>query len=254
MVFTDSQLDLFSSCYQSFSIDSISQAPEASGIYAWYATLDAGRMDWELDVVDGVDAGIERLRKLLRKQTNRYNSLELNTIAKGAFSQTWGGSLTDKTSDVLLKVLGDNLISKSHDSHDEKKAPKLQDTLESRDARKLMVSALQGAIPIFSSPIYIGVAECLRRRLLSHANDITKISMEISRDPDARDGLKKYRNKSFATRVISTGFNPSHLKVFTFDFDELNRNIEINSVDTRTVAESVEWLLNRWYHPYLGKR
>lgn len=251
---TDSQLDLLNSCYQLFSIDSVSQAPEASGIYAWYATLDAGKMDWELDVVDGEDAGIERLRSLLRKQTSRYNSRELSAIAKGAFSQTWQGSLVDQTSDALLKVLTNAPDLSSDGSYDKQKAPKLQDTLASRNSRKLLVSALQGAIPIFASPIYIGVAESLRKRLLQHANVITNLSADLSKNPDERELLEKHKDKNFATRVISSGFSPNHLRVFTFNFDELAKQEEIGSIDTRTVSESVEWLLNRWHHPYLGKR
>jgi hypothetical protein len=154
--------------YQVFSVETVSQAPKATGLYAWYAGLNAGIKDWELDVVDGVDAGTDRLRKLLFRHTDCYSFRELETKALGSFSQTWAGQLQDQTADILRNALAKPDEIQESDTYDLKRAPKLQSTLESRNARSLMVKALETAIPILSAPIYVGVADCLKTRLSQH--------------------------------------------------------------------------------------
>jgi hypothetical protein len=255
---SSSPLDNSERYYRSFSIATVSQAPKATGLYAWYAKLNAGIKDWELDIVNGSDAGVNRLRSLLKRHTERYYVRELDATAMGAFSETWSGKLYDQTAEVLQSALADNRSFKDNVDYDTKRAPKLQLTLESPDKRLLMVKALEAALPIMSSPIYIGVADCLNTRLSNHAREINRFTSVVIKDPDSRQRLRESRKTSFAVRAIAAGFAPEHLQVWTFNLDELIVDLEKELggeiCDSRVIAEAVEWVLNRWHRPYLGRR
>jgi hypothetical protein len=240
--------------YQLFSLETVSQAPKVSGLYAWYAGLNAGLKDWELEIVDGIDIGTDRLRSLLKRHTDRYCFSELETTALGAFSQTWTGQLQDQTANSLRSVLAAPTNIQEQDSYDQKRAPKLQSTLESRDKRRLMVKALEMALPVLSAPIYVGVADCLHTRLSQHVREIYQLTNTVLNDPASRERLRKEKKTNFALRAIAAGFSPENLQVWTFNLDLLMEELENKTQDARTVAEAVEWVLNRWHRPYLGRR
>ncbi len=240
--------------YKVFSVETISQAPEATGLYAWYAGLNAGVKDWELDVIDGIDAGTDRLRKLLFRHTDCYSFRELETKALGAFSQTWAGQLQDQTANILRNALAKPEETQESDNYDLKRAPKLQSTLESRNARSLMVKALETAIPVLSAPIYVGVADCLKTRLSQHVKEITALANTVIKDPKSRQRLRKEKKTNFALRTVAAGFTPENLEVWTFNLELLMEDIGGKDQDPRVVSEAVEWVLNRWHRPYLGRR
>lgn len=238
-----------------FTSETISQAPTATGLYAWYASLNAGPRDWELEINDGADIGIERLKNLLRRQTDRLGFRSLEAVATGAFSQTWTGQLNDQTSDLLKDILAaESGGAQKNENYDKKRAPKLQSSLESRDSRLLLVKALELAIPCLSAPIYVGVAEDLKSRLSSHANQLNTLSAAVARNPDIRDRLRSESKSNFAIRVIASGFLPANLRVLTLNLELLATDLKIENSDPRTVAEAAEWILNRWNRPYLGRR
>lgn len=240
--------------YDVFSVETVSEAPQTTGLYAWYADLNAGLKDWELEIVDGIDAGTERLRKLLRRHTESYSYRELETKASGAFSQTWSGQLQDQTADILRDALTRPEKVENKDNYDLKRAPKLQSTLESRNARSLMVKALETAIPVLSAPIYVGVAECLQTRLSQHVKEITKLADTVVKDPSSRQRLREVKKTNFALRAIAAGFAPENLQVWTFNLELLIDHVGDKNQDPRVVSEAVEWVLNRWHRPYLGRR
>lgn len=240
--------------YQAFTLETISQAPNVTGLYAWYAALGAGPKDWELDVVNGSDVGIERLRGLLKRQTDRLGFRTLEATAIGSFSQTWTGMLSDQTSDSLREVLAESSSSRRSENYDRQRAPKLQESLDSRDSRLLLVKALDLAIPCLSSPIYVGVAENLNSRLSTHARDVNRLAAAVARNPNIRQRLREETRTSFAIRAIASGFLPSNLRVCTLNLDLLCKDLEVTNQDSRAVGEAVEWILNRWNRPYIGKR
>ena len=240
--------------YQLFSLETVSQAPKAAGLYAWYAGLNAGLKDWELEVVDGIDVGTDRLRNLLKRHTDRYCFRELETTALGAFSQTWSGHLQDQTANTLRSVLAEPTDFQEQANYDQQRAPKLLSTLESRDKRQLMVKALEIALPVLSAPIYVGVAECLHKRLSQHVREINQLTSSVIKDPASRQRFRKEKKTNFALRAIAAGFSPENLQVWTFNLDLLIEELGSKTQDARTVAEAVEWVLNRWHRPYLGRR
>lgn len=240
--------------YQVFSVETVSQAPKATGLYAWYAGLNAGLKDWELEINDGIDAGTERLRKLLRRHTECYSYREIETTALGAFSQTWTGMLEDRTADILRDVLAEPETVQEQENYDQKRAPKLRSSLESRDARYLIVKALESTIPIISAPIYVGVAECLNTRLSQHVRELNKLTNTVIKDPNSRQRLRKEKKTNFALRAVAAGFSPENLQIWTFNLESLVNDIGVQSQDPRTVSEAIEWVLNRWHRPYLGRR
>ena len=244
----------FESYYQLFSLETVSQAPKASGLYAWYAGLNAGLKDWELEIVDGIDVGTDRLRSLLKRHTDRYCFRELEATALGTFSQTWTGQLQDQTASSLRSALAASTNVQAQDGYDQKRAPKLQSTLESREKRRLMVKALEMALPILSAPIYVGVADCLHTRLSQHVREIHQLTNTVLNDPASRERFRNEKKTNFALRAIAAGFSPENLQVWTFNLDLLIEDLEGKTQDARTVAEAVEWVLNRWHRPYLGRR
>jgi hypothetical protein len=105
---------------------------------------------------------------------------------------------------------------------------------------------------VFSSPVYIGVAENLRDRLKTHRRDFANATEYLQGNPD--DSLKmKSRGKSFGYRAAARGIAMENLVAWVMDLGELVD--PDTSVDTlREIAESAEWILHRLYSPILGRR
>ena len=162
--------------------------------------------------------------------------------------------MKDNTAKILQDTLSAAGNNQEENSYDHQRAPKLQASLESRDARLLMVKALEIAMPVLSAPIYVGVATCLNTRLSQHVNDINKLSSAVNDDPEVRQRLREKGKSNFAQRAVAAGFTPESLQVWTCNLDLLIEDLESQSHDARAVAEAVEWLLNRWHRPYLGRR
>ncbi|MEO1582135.1 MAG: hypothetical protein AAFR91_09805 [Pseudomonadota bacterium] len=93
---------------------------------------------------------------------------------------------------------------------------------------------MRTVVPLFSSPIYIGMARNLHSRVRGHARLIQKY----------RDGINagSGRDKEFAQRVVERELSPSRLRVAV-------RPIDVSD-DEYVDAENV---LNRINYPILGK-
>lgn len=240
--------------FQRFDIENIAQAPTSPGLYAWYGVMVAGPPDWEINLQQGVDHGELNSRRLLRNHTARYRGPDLAVEATGGFSTVWQGLIKDSSNVDLQEML--DLASSSATSNDEDTpAPKLQYTLSSPNARKLLFSALSICNPIFSAPLYIGVAEDLSKRLDQHAKMLFKLWDVYSRDPTQLDKVlsnKKLKGQ-FAVRAVERGFSPESVEVWTLPLQSLNGE-NLNNDQLRKIAEALEWLLNRWHRPPLGRR
>lgn len=88
-----------------FSFTDAEKAPEAPGLYAWYAVAAIGRRDWEQDIGPDGDRGQERLMKLLVNHTRRFANAELKIRATSSFDTTWAGFLKDKGMERLATFL-----------------------------------------------------------------------------------------------------------------------------------------------------
>ena len=239
--------------FERFNPDEVGRASNSPGLYAWYGVMVAGPPDWQMNIEQGTDHGEENSRKLLRSYTARHHGPELEIQATGGFSTVWQGQINDSSNLDLQDVLAAPLNNAEADGN--VPAPKLQRTLSSPNARKLLFKALQASSPIFASPLYIGVAENLSKRLEQHAKMLFKLWHVYSNDPAKFEKvLDSQRFKGqFAVRAVQRGFSPDTVEVWTLPLEHLNED-GLTHEDLRVVAEATEWLLNRWHRPPLGRR
>lgn len=238
-----------------FTIESISQVPDKVGLYAWYSRVAAGPADYEVDLQDGRDAGIKRFRMLLQRHTERHTAPPLRTDAHGAFSAHFGGLLEDLTVRTLQIALSGRVVDEA-DDYERKRTTALNDSIEQPRLRRALVETLRVSTPVLAAPLYIGISINLRSRLAVHVSQFQRLSDLVRRDPGARSQLQA-QPKSFAIRAVARGFTAEHLEVWALDLQTLLLEDEGKNASPdqlRQVAEAGEWLLNRWYRPYLGRK
>lgn len=234
----------------------IDRAPEGVGLYAWYGQLSFGPKDWEQQISAGVDQGEKMTRSLLQRHTTRYASPRVKLEGRGTFSTTWRGALDDATIERLHAIIsGDPIPTDSRGQvhpDDEERFEKFQYVLGRSDLRGILLDALQFCTPFVSAPIYVGVAKNLNNRLKQHTEQLFKLAELIRRNPENKRKLLESDKSTFASRAIATGFNEDTVIVWTLNLDSLFQGVERN--DLRAVAETAEWLPNRWHKPLLGRR
>lgn len=246
---------------QRFDSRTISKAPTCVGLYAWYGRLDAGIKDWELELVNGIDAGVYRFTKLLQQHTSRYQAPPLATKAKGNFAITYEGLLEERSLNFLQTILSnEENLSFEHDENDSQettrnktRAKRLHETVERYKTRKWLVNVLRITTPILSSPVYIGVSDNLNTRLNTHLKELRDLSEATKHNPTDRESLLGAPDSSFAKRAIGMGFSTESLEVWTLNL-ETALGVSNDPVNLRIMAEAAEWLLNRWHRPTLGRR
>jgi hypothetical protein len=232
------------------------KAPDAVGMYAWYGRLDAGMLDWQYDLVNGEDVGINRFRTILQKHTSRFTPPPLVTTAASTFSTLYRGMLEEQGINFLRSTL--DAVTESSNSQDNIEATSaklLLDAIEQPKMRAWLVKIFSAVNPIISAPIYIGVAKSLNERLGTHVNHLQKFSAAIAKEPLRRKELLQGSKSSFGSRAIGMGFTVESLEVWTLNIEQL---LEVNNPsekdNLRAVAEAAEWLLNRWHRPMLGRK
>lgn len=237
---------------EAFSCLDVDEAPDSPGLYAWYGTLKVGPQDWEMKLSGGDDLGHRACRTLLQKHTTRHASPPLALEGRGAFATVWKGDLRDMTAETLSAILAQEAAA-SEDTPGEQYPSQLQEVLGSPRTREILLKVLQIATPILAAPVYIGVATSLRNRLKQHTELLYKLSKHVDKNPDARREMQKLQKTYFASRAVSMGFNPDSLTVWTLNLSSVYPKKEDQDA-LRMIAESAEWLLNRWYRPMLGRR
>lgn len=231
-----------------FRSTDLDDAPETPGIYAWYSVLAIGPKDWELDIIGGVDRGIERLGQVLARHSSRFSTPPLEVSAIGRFTASWKGRLFSDGVQQMQRSLSTTSQEPSTSSH----PPFLSQVLAGPHLRKALVDILGLATPLLSSPLYIGVSDDLRRRLREHAGMLQRCAKVVARDPSARERLLE-EDTQFAFRAIGSGLTLENLEVWTLDLSSALAK-QYSNQDLRTLAEAAEWLLNRWHRPLHGKR
>lgn len=232
------------------------KAPDAVGMYAWYGRLDAGILDWQYELVDGKDVGINRFRTLLQKHTSRLTPPPLVTTAVTTFSTLYKGTLEEQGINFLRSTL-DSIAeaSNSQDGVEATSAKLLLDAIEQPKMRAWLVKIFSVVNPIISAPIYIGVAKSLNERLGTHVSHLQKFSAAIAKEPLRRKELLQGPKSSFGSRAIGMGFTLESLEVWTLNLEQLLEVSNPSEKDNlRAVAEAAEWLLNRWHRPMLGRK
>lgn len=249
------KVDLEGQRIRSYRCQDVDEAPEDVGLYAWYARLDAGPPDWNLDLQNGLDAGVPRFRSLLKRHSERFVPAPIALTGRSPFSATWSGSLESDVADLFNALEGhapDGGDPCDPDTtYRKRRAERLMETTASPELREALVQTLAAATPFLTSPIYIGVTKHLRTRLGRHRAQLLEEAAALRKDPGRREALLK--SSDFGARAAAAGFSASELVVWTVNLTQTLAGVT-DRERQRVVAEAGEWLLNRWHRPLLGRR
>lgn len=209
--------------YPSFRFDEIAQAPDRPGIYAWYHQVRLSKADVDdfiqrAAAVDG-EARAARVESYLRDRVfEPYRESPYQIALRGGLKPEYGG----------------------HVAHQPRVSRGTVETLAARPEGMREVSALlTKMVPVFASPIYIGVAtRSLRTRLTQHA----KLIEEYRERPPA--SVPDDEGHSFAFEAVcERGLRPLELVVYVIETPV--------SSEIQLVAE---YIFNRINYPLCGRR
>lgn len=200
--------------------------PTDSGIYAWYyvpqlSDIDIQNMYSELDInKESVKIRKSIIYQFLNKKLFSFYSEDPYTIkVSGSLKPTYHGSVY----------------------HDESVSESLVSKIESGDVSisQLKVLLSNVAEP-FLSPVYIGMATNLRKRINQHKQKIIKIRDGLPQE----DGKEEYelRDNNFASRVCERKYITSFMFVVCMSVDSEDK-----------VQNPFENVLNRINYPILGR-
>lgn len=225
-----------------YTTRSVGNAPDKVGLYAWYSIPNIGKPDWEEDLEDGRDLGAERFTSLLDRHTSRHKKPPLNARMDGAFGQLLAGKVKDVSYPKLSEA--------KHNLPNESFINSLIDTIQHSSCREEMVMLLPWCSPLLSAPIYIGVTHSLQERLRRHVSDLRGILKDFRGRSIPDDFGKGGKKTTFAVRAARQGFSVENLYVLTLT-TESDQRLDKDTI--RNISEAVEWLLNRWHKPILGR-
>ncbi|KJK23499.1 hypothetical protein UB46_15670 [Burkholderiaceae bacterium 16] len=243
---------------QLFTFGDIERAPEAPGLYAWYARIYAPAGDYRRQVgEDGVDHGERRFRELLAKHLLRFRLPPFELRGQGTFGASWRGQMHERSSDLhqdifLARVAADASL----DDEEFGLEKNLGRIAKDEKKRAFLARVLTELTPLVSAPIYIGVAKNLRSRLRQHVSLYQGLRDTIGTDKDKLEALKEKvaaEGLSFAQRAIACDFSPDHLVVAVCNVRDIS-NGQWSDEELRNMAGVAEWLANRWHRPFAGRR
>ncbi|MFG2956392.1 hypothetical protein ACGF5O_22045 [Streptomyces sp. NPDC048291] len=238
-----------------YSMPHVDQAPDTPGLYAWYVSFRAGPHDWKLRAGKNGDEATEGFLNLLRKYAGYYEPLPINLSGRGSYGARWQGEIA---LDSPLGPPDGPDAPTSVDAEDDTEAEavlrleKLMGSLDTENRRRVMSTILTQAIPVFSSPLYIGVAENLKQRLIQHRQKFTRAHDYLREHPQDADAVRAH-GRSFGERAAARNIAMEHLEAWVIDLGD-EQNDEITKKQLRNTAESAEWLLHRLYSPILGRQ
>jgi len=238
-----------------YTCSTVSQAPESPGLYAWYGKVDIGDSDYLRLIIEGKDAGEARFRSLLARHTQRHNLPGMHVRIRSSFESEWRATCPEVTTEKFIEVLSGAADEEElSDQEAKRRLASLDKTVGKQKSRQLLKEVLEESVPVFAAPIYIGVTDNLRRRLTEHASLLERFARALEREPNAGELLRQHATSPyFALRALAAGFDENYLEVHVLNFAEIAPS-GYSTEELREVAESAEWILNRWHRPYLGRR
>ena len=213
-----------------FSLEQVSLVPKAAGVYAWYSVPYLYKKDLE---------DFERAVTSIGDETARaqfvrcfldgflfcaFKETPYRVSVQGPLKPTYRGEVPHVPS------ISESLVKRI--------------TLEPKRL-SVLADVLKTSIPIFASPIYIGMARSLRKRLSQHKKLISELLENSSlRElaPDAR--IETQQDHSFAYEaIVIRRLNPNNLSVYVRSMD----------IEKSPYILDVENVLNRLYYPLCGR-
>jgi hypothetical protein len=244
---------------KSYKISEVSGASDGAGIYAWYAVTNLGPADWKMDIgSDGEDLGLKRYRDALSRHSRRFCPPPMSAELKTAFRDGWSGYLEP----LVFNEHVDALSSTTEGSKTSFTYParSIDKTLGTANQRAQLNNLIVASTPIFSAPLYIGKSGCLRDRLTAHVSALSKFSDTVAKNPEFQEKIRRKvvdptskeidPDINFAMRAVAAGFAPDHLRVYTLEIEAASG---LKGESALAAAETLEWLLNTWTRPILGR-
>ncbi len=207
----------------------LSQAPIAPGVYAWY--YQPVITDYDLN------SAVSEITRLVG-QGNREGARDvvialLNERVMSYFRQD------------PYEILLTGPLKPRHSGtaeHDQRISPELVERLVNEPHRLgPLRNILAASTPHFASPIYVGMSDNLRSRLLRHRNLIERYRKEdFRRSEEMLSGQSE--EAGFARRVVRRKIPPERLFAMICE-----------ASDVEGLHVDAENLFNRMYYPILGR-
>lgn len=215
------------------NINDVAQAPDCPGLYVWYARLSLGKADWHADFAGGSKEASENLKASIRAHSSKHGSQNMKVEVTAQFTNRWCG-LLEEASELRW---GDFSAAGFNEICDQDKT------------RTALVELLQDCFPLFSSPLYIGLAadQTLRKRLIQHSKVFGNLWHSKGKIEDSIDPA------SFSARAFNAGFSPSELFCYAIAINSSTTS-PLSDSQRRVLISTAEWLLNRWSLPTLGRK
>jgi hypothetical protein len=219
---------------EQLSFHELEQAPPRPGVYSWYHRLELSDHDIAV-CIETVKTGTASDRAMIVRDFfethvfNYYREAPYDVRVTAPLKPTYEGSLKH------MREMSESLIER---------------IVERPERLKSIKPLLSASVPTFASPIYIGVAANLRKRLLTHKAFIQRYSesrvheaLEAEPSPDEDEQEDARVAHSFAAEVcLQRGFASYNLFVWVLEC----------SVDS-DVRIDVENILNRINYPLCGR-
>ncbi|GHX89737.1 hypothetical protein VCSRO67_1834 [Vibrio cholerae] len=226
--------------FKRYKFDELHRVTDEPGIYCWFGSLKIERVDWSRDGEDFVS--------LVTSIFALYRPSNLIAEVKSNFGLKWNSNLEERSlaswrDAVTNKITSDESIVSSHG---------VDVVLSSEGNRNIISEFLNVSQEVMASPLYIGKAYSLKKRLLEHKSQIDSL-FEVS--PKGKDKFY-FEGESFAERVYGAGFSAEELIVYTLDIKSICDHFQVNepsSEDAKKIVLFIEYMLNRMYRPILGK-
>ncbi|NRF14117.1 hypothetical protein [Vibrio coralliilyticus] len=226
--------------FTKYHVDELHRVTDAPGIYCWYGSLKIEPVDWSGES----DEFIELVSSIL----GLYRPNLLSAEIRSTFGLNWNSDLKENGLERWRDTLFEKM--KSDDSISEK--IEADEIIISSDNRKLISEFINVSQDFMSSPLYIGRAYSLKKRLNEHKEEIDSL-FEMS--PKDKDQFY-YNGESFAERAYGAGFSSEELVVYTLDIRTICDRFGIKEPEddmSKKIVLFLEYMLNRMYRPVLGK-
>ena len=194
------------------------EAPSTPGVYAWYSLPSVKIRDaaaGELETVILQDLGVRRARSI-------------RVSGRSDFGGSWSGSISEESLNLSAS---------------------LKERL-SNDMQRTIVANYLSETPLeMLAPLYIGKAKNLQTRLRQHQDALDNAKRAIQSGIEVQD--ENDDPGWLAARIASLGISLESLRVIVTEIvhqpDEDRQQIEL-------AVETIEWFLNRYTQPILGRR
>lgn len=221
-------------------------APDAPGIYAWYAKIALSSSDWRPRLQGDRDLARDDLRSAVIDYARLHVPAPLHLSGAAPYGLKWTGLLRKQ----------------SVAEEDQEGRTRIETQLEGFDEmpenRQLLTELLRTAPPIFASPLYIGVATNLRLRLAEHKASFETAKLVLKNAPKRAEEYQ-FRGKDLGTRLAGSGIPLERLECWIIAAPQLaakptEASTLASSTERRGAAHVAEWVLQRIFQPILGRQ